>query len=78
MSKATSVTPGQKPEASGVRKPVISKAEQVALWDALDAQAKEVILGVYGIGKARAEALGDSYDNIQAKVNEYYRAKYGK
>lgn len=48
-----------------------------ALWDDLDQQAKEVILGRYGNGAARKDALGDEYDEIQAKVNEYYRLKYG-
>ena len=48
-----------------------------ALWDTLDQQAKEVILGRYGNGTARMDALGDEYDEIQAKVNEYYRLKYG-
>lgn len=78
VGKAASVSHRSTTETSGLGMPIISKAEQVALWDALDDQVKEVILGVYGNGKAREEALGDSYENIQTKVNEYYYAKYGK
>lgn len=55
----------------------IDEAEAAALWASLDQDAKDVILGTYGNGKEREENLGESYNEIQAKVNEYYRKKYG-
>jgi hypothetical protein len=58
-------------------KQAVANTDAATLWENLDKQAKEVILGEYGNGIARMEALGDMYDEIQAKVNEYYRLKYG-
>lgn len=58
-------------------KQAVANTNAATLWENLDQQAKEVILGEYGNGTARMEALGDMYDEIQAKVNEYYRLKYG-
>jgi len=58
-------------------KQAVANTNAATLWENLDQQAKEVILGEYGNGTARVEALGDMYDEIQAKVNEYYRLKYG-
>ena len=58
-------------------KQAVANTNAATLWENLDQQAKEVILGEYGNGTVRMEALGDMYDEIQAKVNEYYRLKYG-
>lgn len=55
----------------------VANTNAASLWENLDQQAKEVIIGKYGNGTVRMEALGDMYDEIQAKVNEYYRLKYG-
>lgn len=81
-SSSTSVAPVPMATSSnsvgfGLGKPIISEEEQKTLWEALDSQAKEVILGSYGTGMDRKEALGNLYDEVQAKVNDYYRAKYG-
>ncbi len=39
----------------------------------VDEEAWSTIRGNYGNGAARKEALGSRYDEIQAKVNEFYR-----
>jgi len=58
-------------------KQIVDDETAAALWDNLDPRAKDVILGKYGNGKIRKESLGDQYDEIQSKVNVYYRMKYG-
>lgn len=39
----------------------------------VEEEAWSTIRGNYGNGAARKEALGSRYDEIQAKVNEFYR-----
>ena len=38
----------------------------------IDALAREVIAGKYGHGDARKRALGNLYDMVQSRVNDYY------
>lgn len=38
----------------------------------IDILAREVIAGQYGHGEARKNALGDQYNAVQNRVNEYY------
>ena len=38
----------------------------------IDTLAREVIAGQYGDGDARKNALGDQYNAVQKRVNEYY------
>ena len=38
----------------------------------IDTLAREVIAGQYGHGDARKNALGDQYNAVQTRVNEYY------
>lgn len=38
----------------------------------IDTLAREVIAGKYGAGDARKSALGDQYNAVQNRVNEYY------
>ena len=38
----------------------------------IDILAREVIAGQYGDGDARKNALGDQYNAVQTRVNEYY------
>lgn len=40
----------------------------------IDILAREVIAGQYGHGDARKNALGDQYNAVQNRVNEYYAA----
>ena len=40
----------------------------------IDTLAREVIAGQYGDGDARKSALGDQYNAVQNRVNEYYAA----
>lgn len=56
---------------------IANKKEVKVLWESLDQETKEVILGAYGNGKQRIESLGTRYAEIQAKVNAYYGEKYG-
>lgn len=44
----------------------------------VDELAQEVIQGVYGNGDDRKNALGDRYDEVQARVNEILNVKPGK
>ena len=47
----------------------------VTVQGSLEEKVKQVILGDFGNGKDRMQALGAEYDVIQAKVNEFYRNK---
>lgn len=38
----------------------------------IDTLAREAIAGKYGIGNARKNALGNQYNAVQTRVNEYY------
>jgi hypothetical protein len=42
----------------------------------IEEKAKQVISGDFGNGANRKRALGKDYAEIQAKINEIYRAKY--
>ena len=39
----------------------------------IDDLAFEVILGEYGTGKERKKALGDKYDKVQKRINQFYK-----
>lgn len=56
---------------------IVNDQDDAALWNELDQITKDVILGRYGNGQDRVDALGDSYDDVQSKVNAYYIKKYG-
>lgn len=46
---------------------------QTETWEkSIDTLAREVIAGQYGHGDARKNALGDQYNAVQNRVNEYY------
>lgn len=49
-----------------------------ALSSDLEENAKAVIRGDFGNGQERKEALGNSYTEIQNRVNEIYRERYNK
>lgn len=45
--------------------------------DMINAIANDVIRGLFGNGAERREALGESYDKIQSRVNEIIRSSSG-
>lgn len=47
----------------------------IAINGTVEEEAWNTIRGNYGNGAARKEALGSRYDEIQAKVNEFYRER---
>ena len=51
-------------------KPSTSTSTSKPLEKSVEELAKEVIAGKYGNGDARKKALGDRYDEVQARVNE--------
>ena len=55
-------------------KPAIEKDEQ-AEAERLDGLFKDALSGKLGDGNERKEALGDDYDVIQSRINDYYTQK---
>ena len=51
---------------------LVDKKEETA-EKSIDELAKEVLDGKYGVGAARAKALGSKYAEVQARVNEMLR-----
>lgn len=47
-----------------------SVASKPANWTDYDRLARDVIAGKYGTGEARKRALGDAYNQVQARVNQ--------
>ena len=57
--------------------PIIVKSPNTGevLTGTLEEKAKQVISGAFSNGPGRKRVLGDQYEEIQAKINELYRAK---
>ena len=51
-------------------------AETPILTGTIEEKARKVISGGFGVGAERKRNLGAEYAEIQAKINEIYRAKY--
>lgn len=64
----TSIEPQPQPQPEPTPEPVKS-TEQLA---------QEVIEGKYGVGNERKQALGDRYDEVQARVNEIMKQNSNK
>lgn len=69
--------PSPKPQSNKptvTDKPTVSNnVASVAVNGTVEEEAWRTIRGDYGNGVARKEALGTRYEEIQAKVNEFYR-----
>lgn len=50
--------------------------KEVVPQKSIDELAQEVISGIYGNGEDRKKALGDRYDEVQARVNELLKPKH--
>lgn len=50
--------------------------KEVIPQKSIDELAQEVISGIYGNGEDRKKALGDRYDEVQARVNELLKPKH--
>ena len=56
--------------------PTPAPAETPILTGTIEEKARKVISGGFGVGAERKRNLGAEYAEIQAKINEIYRAKY--
>ena len=50
--------------------------KEIVPQKSIDELAQEVISGIYGNGEDRKKALGDRYDEVQARVNELLKPKH--
>jgi outer membrane biosynthesis protein TonB len=61
------------PSGQPATKPEVS-TKSVSISGSIEEKARRVIRGRYGNGIDRKQALGSEYNEIQAKVNEWYRS----
>lgn len=70
--QATSKTQAPQPTVQ-INSPASHNVTKTEANGTIEEEAWRTIRGNYGNGAARKEALGNRYDEIQAKVNDFYR-----